>query len=220
MSRPTVTLHLGDCLEVLKTLEDGSVDAVVTDPPYGIQFVKGNTGRVVAGRKSLRRNGDPIVGDERPFDPSPWLRWPCVMFGADHFRLRLPEGGSFHAWDKKAHSTLNDSFSDVEFIWSSKRGKSRIVSHLWKGVQQATEKGRPKYHVSQKPIAVMAQLIEWFTEPGDTVLDPYMGSGSTGVACVRTGRNFIGVEIDPTCHAIAERRIAAELDRTALLEPA
>jgi site-specific DNA-methyltransferase (adenine-specific) len=131
-----------------------------------------------------------------------------VLFGADHYRDRLPIGGAFHAWDKRSISTIDDSFSDVEFIWSSKAGKSRIISHLWKGVQQATEKGRPKYHGAQKPVRVMAQLIEWFTEPDDLIVDPYCGSGSTLVACLKTGRRGIGIELDEGYCRIARRRIS------------
>lgn len=195
----------GDCRDLVPSLD--GVDVVISDPPYGIGFVRGQGGREVSGRLSCRRGGDPIVGDDRPFDPSHLLKWPCVLFGADHYRARLPEGGSFHAWDKRAHSSIEDSFSDVEFIWASLPGRSRIISHLWKGVQQATEKGRRKYHVSQKPVAVMIQLIEWFTKPGDLILDPYAGSGSTLVACAKSGRRAIGIEIDPRYIPIIERRL-------------
>ncbi len=201
-------LHLGDCKDVIREIDLASIDAVVTDPPYGISFVKGPSGSAVRGRRSLRRNANPIVGGDEPFGPLPWLRWPCVFFGADHFASRLPETGSYHAWDKKAHSTLEDSFSDVEFIWCSRPGKSRIISHLWKGVLQASEKGRPKYHVNQKPVAVMRWAIGLLgLPPGATVLDPYMGSGSTGVACMAMGLNFIGIEVDGVAFHVAEERV-------------
>jgi len=199
----------GDCREVMKMLDLGNVAAVVTDPPYGISFVKGDSGREVSGRRSLRRCADPILGDDNPFDPRPFLGWPCVLFGANHYYNRLPDGGTFHAWDKKCHSTLEDSFSDVEFIWTNWACKSRIISYLWKGVQQAGEKGRPKYHVSQKPVRVMCRLLEKFTKPGDLVVDPYAGSGSTLLACLKTGRRGIGIEVDPAHVATSRRRIEA-----------
>jgi site-specific DNA-methyltransferase (adenine-specific) len=202
-----ITIIHGDCREILPTL---AFDAIVSDPPYGIAFQKGEGGRGTRGSKSVpRRNLDSILGDDEPFDPSHLLAWPCVLFGADHFRARLPETGSFHAWDKKAYSTLDDSFSDVEFIWSSQGGKSRIISHLWKGVQQASEKNAPKYHVSQKPVRVMVQLIEWFTKPGDVICDPYAGSGSTGIACLKTGRRCILIENDPKYLPIIRHRVEA-----------
>jgi site-specific DNA-methyltransferase (adenine-specific) len=203
-----VRLILGDCHEVLSTLDPESIDIVVTDPPYGIGFVKQETGRRVRGRTSVRRNAGGILGDDKPFDPTPFLKWPCVMFGANHYYDRLPPGGTFHAWDKRSYSTLEDSFSDVEFIWTSWPCKSRIISHLWKGVLQGSEKGKPKYHVSQKPVAVMTQLLEWFTKPGDVILDPFAGSGSTLVACLKTGRSGIGIEVDERYIPIINHRTA------------
>jgi site-specific DNA-methyltransferase (adenine-specific) len=209
-----VRLIHGDSIHLLGSLSELPAgerpDWVVTDPPYGINFAKGAGGREVDGRKSLRRGTDPIIGDDRPFDPSPFLdRWPCVFFGADHFSHRLPPGGSWHVWDKRAYSTIEDSFADMEFVWSSVPHKSEIIEHLWKGVQQASEKGKPKYHVSQKPVRVMCRLLEMFTKPGDLVFDPYCGSGSTLLACLKTGRRGIGVDLDPKYIPIARRRIDA-----------
>lgn len=91
-----VTLYLGDCLAIRVNIF--GVDAVVSDPPYGIGFQKGAGGRGIhPGRV---RNLKPIHGDDRPFDPSPWICWPCVLFGANHYYSRLPDGGTFHTWDK------------------------------------------------------------------------------------------------------------------------
>jgi site-specific DNA-methyltransferase (adenine-specific) len=197
---------IGDCREILPTIEGISV--IITDPPYGLGFVKGSSGSMVKGRKSLRRHVDLIPGDDEPFDPSHLLRWPCVLFGADHYRERLPPGGSFHVWNKRCGIKLEDSFSDAELIWHSKPGKTRIINHLWKGVCQGSEKGRRKYHRAQKPVFVMRRLIEWFTRPGDLVVDPYAGSGSTGVAAIETGRRCILIEQGPEWLPIIEGRLA------------
>lgn len=75
-------------------------------------------------------------------------------------------------------------------------------------------------HPNEKPLDLLVRLVESYAAPGDTVLDPFMGSGTTGVACVRTGRRFIGVEISPEYYRIAERRIAAEQARTPLFPQA
>ena len=72
---------------------------------------------------------------------------------------------------------------------------------------RASERGVPRVHPTQKPIVLMKWIIETYTRPGQVILDPFMGSGTTGVACVQTGRDFIGIEIDPGYFAIAERRI-------------
>lgn len=204
-----VTLYLGDCLEVLPTLAD--VDAVVSDPPYGIGFQKGAGGLGIhPGRV---RNLRPIYGDDQPFDPAPLLAWPCVLFGANHYYARLPDGGTFHTWDKSRGVGPDDSFSDAEYVWTPERRKSEVFRYLWKGVLQDGEKGAPKYHISQKPIAVMEWAIG-FAGDAEHILDPFMGSGSTGVAAVRLGRRFTGIEIDHNYFDIACRRID-----TALKEP-
>jgi site-specific DNA-methyltransferase (adenine-specific)/modification methylase len=200
-----VTLHEGDCYAMLADLPRDAV--IVSDPPYGDSFCRNEGGGKVAGQWIPRRNRNGVHGYDKPFDPTPLLGWRCVLFGADHYANRLPDGGCFHAWDKRSYSTLDDSFSDVEFIWTSWKCKARIISHLWKGVQQETEKNTPKFHINQKPVAVMRQLLEWFTKPEDLIIDPFAGSGSTLVACLKTGRRGIGIEIDPQYAAVARRRI-------------
>ena len=197
------TLYLGDCLEILPTL--GTVDAVVTDPPYGISFVKGAGGNG-AQPKSRRRDYGAIVGDDKPFDPTPWLKWPCILWGANHFAQRLPHG-RWLAWNKLGSLAPWDSFSDVEFAWQNTRAADRIFSLLWKGLCQGEKiNGGLRGHPTQKPIS----LMEWclgFVPDAETILDPYMGSGTTGVACAKLGRKFIGIEIDEGYFDIACERI-------------
>lgn len=201
-----VELYQGDCLEVLPTLM--GFDAIVSDPPYGISFQKGAGGLGIhPGRV---RNLKPIHGDDSPFDPSPWVGFPCVLFGANHYYTRLPDGGTFHTWDKSRGVGPADSFSDAEYIWTPTRRKSEVFRYLWKGVLQDGEKGAPKYHVSQKPVALMQWCLH-FVPDATHILDPYMGSGSTGVASIYAGLRFTGVEIDGENFDIACRRIEAAL---------
>ena len=211
-------LYEGDCLEILPTL--GKVDAVVTDPPYGISYRKGDGGK---GIHSLGKNGRhhwrAIEGDDRPFDPAPLLQWPCIMFGADHFARRLPDGGMFHVWDKDPRGKLEwDSFSDSELLWASWTAKRRVFRYLWKGLCQEGQ-GEKRYHPTAKPVALM-QWCLGFLPKAETILDPYMGSGTTGVACVREGRRFIGIELDPGYFDIACERIRKEMAQPRLDLPA
>jgi len=200
-----VEIWLGDCRDVLPLI--GRVDAVVTDPPYGIGFEKGEGGR---GKQRFRRSYGPIVGDDQPFDPSPWLNWPCILWGANHYSSRLPHG-RWLAWNKLGALEPWDSFSDVEFAWQNTRAADRIFSLLWKGLIQGEKiNSGERSHPTQKPMALMRWCLG-FLPDARVILDPFMGSGTTGVAAVKLGRKFIGVEIDPGYFDIARRRISDAL---------
>jgi site-specific DNA-methyltransferase (adenine-specific) len=208
-----VTLYLGDCREVLPSL--GRVDAVVTDPPYGIGYVRGTArSGLHRGMGANKHAGIPIIGDDKPFDPAPFLSL-CgnvMMWGADHFYKRLPDRGRWLAWNKLGTLEPWDSFCDVEFAWHSLEGASRIFSMMWKGLvaDNAGESNGFRDHPTQKPVRLMRWCIE---QAGDarTILDPFMGSGTTGVAAVKLGRRFIGIEIEPKYFDIACRRISEAL---------
>lgn len=217
MTEPVIigdcTLYLGDCLEILPTL--GKVDAIISDPPYGIDYNHsgGNRFGSVGVTKAARLRGSPkIEGDDTPFDPAPFLA-ACsnvLLWGADHFYPRLPENGRFLAFDKLNGMEPWDSFSDVEFAWHSADRAARIFSLKWKGIAcaKAGEGNGLREHPTQKPIGLMAWCIEQASvPPAGLILDPFMGSGTTGVACVKLGRKFIGIEIEPRYFDIACRRI-------------
>jgi site-specific DNA-methyltransferase (adenine-specific)/modification methylase len=103
-------------------------------------------------------------------------------------------------------------FSDCELAWCSTGGSARMIRYPWTGAVRGPERGE-HWHPTQKPVEVMRWIIESTTSPGDTVLDPYMGSGSTGVAALQCGRKFIGIEIEPRWFKAAEIRIRRELDQ-------
>ena len=194
------TLYLGDCRDVLPGFDRAA--AIVSDPPYGIAHVKGSGGH---GKHNVR-NIVAIVGDNEPFRPEAFLEFAdCILWGGNHFAARLPHG-RWLAWDKLAGIPEFDSFSDVEFAWRKGRGKDRVFSHMWKGICQASERGDRRFHPTQKPVALMRWCIA-AVAPEMTIIDPFMGSGTTGVAAVTSGRTFIGCELDPTHFAIACRRI-------------
>ena len=201
------TLYLGDCLEILPSLE---ADAVVSDPPYGIAYAHSGGGRAAPGaRVAPKRNTAAIAGDDQPFDPAPLLRFPKVLlFGADHYKTKLPDGGAWICWDKHVGLGPNDSFVDAEFAWANFKVKRNVIRYLWKGVvcMKVGEDHGERYHPTTKPIGLMLRCLE-FIPDAHTILDPYMGSGSTGVACMNLGRNFIGVEIEPKYFDIACERI-------------
>lgn len=182
-------LILGDCREVLPTL--GKVDAVVTDPPYGI-------GRVMKGGKGTGHWT--LLADGNPWDmEAPDLGFlfgaadAYVIWGGNYFPLSPSRG--WLVWDK-----LNavPTMGQCELAWTS---QDRPVQRI------ALPVGRNNYgHPTEKPLA----LIDWclgLLPAAETILDPFMGSGTTGVSCAKLGRSFIGIEIEPKYFDIACRRI-------------
>jgi site-specific DNA-methyltransferase (adenine-specific)/modification methylase len=200
------TLYLGDCLEIMPTL--GPVDAVVTDPPYGIGHKAHSNTALQNGKPRIKAYADAkIEGDSADFDPSPWLNFPdVILWGANHYAQALPRG-RWLVWNKLGHVEPWDSFSDVEIAWHNRRGSDRIFSLLWKGLAQGEKAGGgTRFHPTMKPIGLMMWCLS-FVPDAKTILDPFMGSGTTGVACVKLGRKFIGIEIDEAYFNIACERI-------------
>lgn len=193
-------LLLADSLSVMPLLV--GFDVVVTDPPYGINYMHG----AEKSRFASKHNERPIHGDTKPFDPAIWLRWPSLFWGANHFASRLPGGGRWLVWDKRVGTGFNDQ-SDVEIAWiSGVRAADRIFQHRWNGWIKASEKGEPRVHPTQKPVVVMQWCLGFLPE-NNVVLDPYLGSGTTLVACQKMGRRGVGIEIDLEFFEAACRRV-------------
>ena len=201
----------GDCMEVLPLL---SFDAIVSDPPYGIAYQYGGGGKGLhSGMKAGQHHnfvGHAIAGDDAPFDPAHLCAKPCVLFGADHYAARLPTDGVFHVWDKDPRGKLEwDSFSDAELAWTNWRTRRRVFRYLWKGLCQEGAATK-RLHPTMKPVEVMTWCIQMLDKKVNVICDPYMGSGSTGVAALRLGKQFIGVEMDRRYFDVACERIENE----------
>ena len=198
-----VKLYLGDCLEVMKSIPDKSVDAVITDPPYGIG-IDGSDESIQNGiqiRKAYEFRGwDKTIPNKEYFEQILKITNNYFIFGANYFNEFLPQGHKgWIIWDKGQRDL---TMSDCEIIYSNTDKPTRIItvhrSKLW---------AEDPKHPTQKPSLLLRQIILTNTRESDTILDPFMGSGTTGVACVQTGRNFIGIEIDEKYFKIAEKRI-------------
>ena len=225
MTRDWCTLLHADAHAIIDRLRDLSPDAVVTDPPYGLGLAgdlgyHGNQGAYHGDRKRIadRRGGaSPVVGDDGSVDVRPFLDLAPVswVWGADHLRHQLPAGGRFVAWDKLEGRDPWDSFSDVEFAWCSKAGKSTLIRWLWKGLasRKAGEQNGRRLHPMQKPLHIMRESIRGCgLEPGALILDPYMGSCTTGIAAWQLGYRFVGVEIDRRWYDVAAARVSETCD--------
>ena len=178
-----IQLFKGDCLEVMKQIPDGSVDAIITDPPYGTTACKWDS--VIPFdlmweqlNRIIKPNGD------------------IVLFGSEPFSslLRVSNLGV------EVYGKIK-GLKDFEIINESGLRNPRSVQYF------RTAESEGKFHPTQKPVALMEYLIKTYTNPQETVLDFTMGSGSTGVAAVNTGRKFIGIEMDDRYFEIAEQRI-------------
>lgn len=184
-------LYLGDCRDVLPGL--GPVDAVVTDPPYGIGMDGGKIGKAIYEQKDW---------DSKPADVAFVVKMqvPTIIWGGNYFNLA--PSSKWLVWDKR-----NDqmTFADCELAWTNLDGAVRQFRWLWSGPYQQQREER--FHPTQKPLQLMCWCIGHLPETAATILDPFMGSGTTGVAAVQLGRKFIGIEIDPGYFAIAEKRI-------------
>lgn len=201
------TLYLGDCLDVMKDMPDKSVDAVITDPPYGINYLSNHY-----------KNGNPfknIAGDNK---------YPSELI-PEFKRIARKVALSFCRWE-----TINEVEKPKSFIvWVKNNWTAGDLNHeygrMWEGIlfyplDKHKFNGRPQdifdsrrvpptelEHPTQKPVSLIEWLLEKNTDKQDITLDPFMGSGTTGVACVQTGRKFIGIEIEPKYFDIAVKRI-------------
>ncbi len=213
-----ITIYHGDCREVLPAL-GVEPDLVLADPPYGIAYRTSSARSTGPGHRIVARsnNWEPLVGDDIPFDPSHLLAFPrLVLFGANHYADRLPASPTWFVWDKLDGLTserelgFNNS-ADCEMAWSNTGGPARLLRHRWMGLCKKTEKQESRVHPTQKPVALMAQLIAVLTEPGQLILDPYLGSGPTLRAAKDLGRRAIGIEIEERYCEVAARRLAQEV---------
>jgi site-specific DNA-methyltransferase (adenine-specific) len=202
-----IDLRLGDCLELMRALPDASVDCVITDPPYNSGLDYGET-----------------YHDERPYDEYwGWLR--AIVIECNRVaKLVIVKHSSLKVYDWTAHIDksrlviwykpfssgfpMNGFATHFEPLWVTQGkathwSKDVFVCNSGNGNREDTTG-----HPAQMPEVLAKQIISVCTSEGDTVLDPFMGSGTTGVACVKLGRSFIGMEINPDYFKIAEERIA------------
>jgi len=202
------TLYLGNCLEILPTLP--KVDAVITDPKYGIG-ADTHAGKAENGWTQYGSSGwDKERSTPEVIAACRLAGNICILWGGNYFTDLLPPATKWLSWDKG-----QDDFSlaDCELAWTSMKGALRRIRYA-----RASAMKDGKQHPTQKPIAVMEWCIKQAKMP-ETVLDPLMGSGTTGVACMNLGRKFIGIEIEPKYFEIACERIENAQRQHTLLPP-
>jgi hypothetical protein len=155
----------------------------------------------------------PVIGDDKPFNPQHLLdlNVPSIIFGANNFAHELPNNHRWLVWFKKSSLQYKrNNFSDVELCWTNLKGKSCLMYwHSWSGMVRAGERKEEleeRVHPTQKPVGLLEQMIIEFTNPGDVVLDLYGGSGSTLIACEKTNRKCLIMELSQDYCEIIEKR--------------
>ena len=210
----------GDCLDVLRTIPAGSVDAVVTDPPYGMAYQS-------AWRTDKAERFDQIANDDAPFvwwlpeamrvlKDGGSLACFCRWDSAEAFRQAIGWAGftigGQVVWDRMVHG-MGDLTGAVapmhDTIWFARKGRFEWPGSRLKSVLRHQRLGGEQLvHPNEKPVGLMGEIVAAMTTPGALVVDPFNGSGATGNACQAHGRRFIGIEIDEGYANIARRRIA------------
>jgi len=208
-------LILGDCMEILPTLP--KVDAVITDPPYGIDRTN--------SPRALEKYGAQSWQDRIDFDiRSALLGRFNLVWGGQYFADKLPVFDGWLTWCKRPidmdFSNDNRSYATTELAWRD-WGKAKFFAQVWDGGMRAgAAENREFCHPSQKPVELMAWCVRQLPADALVVLDPFMGSGTTGVAALHLGRKFIGIEREPSYFDIACRRIEQAAKQGQLFEPA
>lgn len=230
--RATWCVVEGDCREVLPTLGDKSVAHVITDPPYEAEaHTKYRTTRAVAeGRMRDESIDFAAMTEDVRLEAAKqfarlsrgWVLAFCQIEGVNPWRDALRAGGA--KWRRAQIWVKPDSapqftgdrpaqgFEAIASAWAG-NGRSQWSGGGRRGVYEhcvGVMGGEKNPHPTTKPVPLMLELVELFTEPGQLVLDPFCGSGTTGVACLRLGRRFIGVEREPKYAAVARERLRAE----------
>lgn len=222
------TLIRGDSIALLAQgfYQQFELGAIVSDPPYGIGYSHNSKG-IQGDKKGLQSTTGMIKGDDQPFQPMPWcdiapssgdkLGLKICLFGANNFMQRLPEGGTLLAWDKHLGTASDDCFTDCEWAWVGRSVKREVFRWKWKGfLKNQTQpldfpfKSSKRSHVMQKPVELMRWCIDKCKPvEGSIILDPFMGSGSTGIAALSLGHKFVGVEFSQEHFDTAVMRVKA-----------
>lgn len=229
------TLHLGDCLEGLAALPDKSVDHILADPPYSERVHRnactnpnGGASTVPLGIDFTHLTDELRSACGREFSRVA-RRWVLVFSdaeGQDAWRSSLVSNGLEYV-----RAGIWVRLGTMPQITGDRPGagyEAITVAHpsgrkSWNGGGRPAVWSHPlerdnRTHPTQKPISLMDALVRDFTDPGDLILDPFAGSGTTGVAAIRNGRRFIGWEKDPKYHAIAMKRLSAAREQLSLFE--
>lgn len=188
-----IDLRQGDCLEIMKDIPDKSIDWIITDPPYGINIANWD--------KKLK---------EKYFQEMFRISKNQIIFGYNYYSDILKPIEGFIVWYKQPFLKTQ---SECELIWTNLKIKPKVFHYRYAGNCEGypnclrVNYNKKSQHPTEKPVELMNYLVKTYTKEGDTILDCFMGSGTTGIACINTNRNFIGIELDEKYFNVAKERI-------------
>ena len=202
-------LYNADCLDIMKKMPGKCVDLVLTDPPYGVKMDKGfsgsdgfsGSGKPIERRRYEDDNWDSKTPQRAVFDNILSRSSLALIFGGNFFTDKLPVGTHWIFWDK-----LNTmpTFGDGELVWTNSKRKS--IKKFTREYNGLIGKEETRKHPTQKPVNLIRELIREYSKEG-VVFDPFLGSGTTAVACKELNRKWIGIEINEEYCEIAKKRI-------------
>ena len=194
----------GDCLEEMKKLEDNSIDLCLTDPPYGKKADKGTNGFGSSKNRKYKGGWDSKIPSKEVFDEICRISKNQIIFGGNYFSHHLKPSKCWIVWDKKGDIAFNNPFADCELIYTSfSKPIKRIVFKQQGFIKDSKDE---RYHPTQKPTELIEKIIKIYSD-AQSIIDPFMGSGSTGVVAKNLNRKFIGIEKDEKYFEIAKQRI-------------
>jgi DNA modification methylase len=188
----------------MREIPDKSIDLVLTDPPYGIKRDKGfgGFGTPIARRRYEDDDWDSEKPPKETFDELIRVSKNAIIFGGNFFTELLPQSNHWLVWDKQ--NTM-PTFGDCELAWTNfPRNSVKKYELQYNGL---LGKEKERFHPTQKPVKLMEWCLKNYSKEGDIVLDPFLGSGTTVVACKRLNRNFIGIEKEQKYVEIALKRL-------------
>lgn len=207
--------------DVNALLGGGSIDMVFTDPPYGINEKgdRSKRGGACKGNKLKDFVDDSVQYAIDAYTLCEAMKIPRqVWWGANYYCHALPQSNNWFIWDKRVDEKQKDTQSDCEMAWvKSKWSSIRIFRHLWKGMIKGSEHGTKRVHPTQKPVALAEWAFDYFKDV-KTVLDLFLGSGSTLIACEKTGRICYAMELEPVYVDVAVKRWENFTGKKAVLE--
>lgn len=206
-----------DCIDLMREMIKQGIKAdwCIADPPYGIGVEKMSFTQSGAKKigKATRRDYTSIGewDKERLTQDYFDLMFQCsknqIIFGGNYYTDILPPTKSWIVWDKRCDNNLRNDFADCELAWCS-TGQARVFRYLYNGMLQDDMKNKDeRFHPTQKPTQLITQLLNYYTNEKDLILDPFMGSFTTAVACHKMQRHFIGAELDKEYFALGQKRL-------------